>query len=52
MFVYPQGLLSMANSGPNTNGGHFSTVPAHHLDGSYTIFGEVVSGIKVGAGWG
>ncbi|KAG2487798.1 hypothetical protein HYH03_013642 [Edaphochlamys debaryana] len=44
-----KGLLSMANSGPNTNGGHFSTTmgPAHHLDGSYTIFGEVVSGLEI-----
>ena len=44
-----QGLLSMANGGPNTNGGHFSTImgPAHHLDGSYTIFGEVVTGYEV-----
>ncbi|EFJ49124.1 hypothetical protein VOLCADRAFT_74454 [Volvox carteri f. nagariensis] len=43
-----KGLLSMANGGPNTNGGHFSMVmgPAHHLDGSYTIFGEIVSGIE------
>ena len=29
--------------GPDTNSGHFSIVvaPAPHLDGSYTIFGEV-----------
>lgn len=43
------GLLSAANSGPDTNTGHFSIVvnPAPHLDGSYTIFGEVVSGMDV-----
>lgn len=43
------GLLSMANSGPNTNTAHFSIVvaPAPHLDGSYTIFGELVSGADV-----
>ncbi|GIL90435.1 hypothetical protein Vretifemale_18044 [Volvox reticuliferus] len=43
------GLLSMANTGPNTNGGHFSLImgPAHHLDGSYTIFGEIVDGHNV-----
>ena len=37
------GLLSMANTGPDTNGSHFSIVvsPARHLDGKYTIFGEV-----------
>ncbi|GBF94044.1 peptidyl-prolyl cis-trans isomerase D [Raphidocelis subcapitata] len=42
------GLLSMANAGPNTNTAHFSIMlgPAHHLDGSYTIFGEVVSGLE------
>jgi peptidyl-prolyl isomerase D len=41
------GLLSMANSGPNTNTNHFSIVvaPAPHLDGHYTIFGEVVKGM-------
>ena len=83
------GLLSAANSGPDTNSGHFSIVvgarratahvvvracahnrrvlraltprarvcvpsrtrdmaaPAPHLDGGYTIFGEVVSGFDV-----
>ena len=42
------GLLSAANSGPDSNSGHFSIVvsPAPHLDGGYTIFGEVT------AGWG
>ena len=37
------GLLSAANSGPDSNTGYFSIVvsPAPHLDGSYTIFGEV-----------
>jgi len=43
------GLLSAANSGPDTNSGHFSVVvaPAPHLDGSYTIFGEVTAGWDV-----
>ena len=42
------GLLSAANSGPDSNSGHFSIVvgPAPHLDGSYTIFGEVVAGAE------
>jgi peptidyl-prolyl isomerase D len=33
-----RGLLSAANSGPDTNSGHFSIVvsPAPHLDGGYT----------------
>jgi len=39
-------LLAMANHGPNTNGSQFfiTTVPTPHLNGGYTIFGEVVSG--------
>lgn len=44
-----KGLLSMANMGPNTNTAHFSIMvnPAPHLNGFYTIFGEVVEGIDV-----
>lgn len=44
-----KGLLSMANMGPNTNTAHFSIMinPAPHLDGQYTIFGQVVSGFEV-----
>lgn len=44
-----KGLLSMANTGPNTNTAHFSIMinPAPHLDGHYTIFGQVVSGFDV-----
>ena len=43
------GLLSAANAGPNTNNGHFSIMvnPAPHLNGHYTIFGEVVEGMDV-----
>jgi len=42
-------LLAMANHGMNTNGSQFfiTTVPTPHLNGGYTIFGEVVSGKKV-----
>ncbi len=42
-------LLAMANRGPNTNGSQFfiTTVPTPHLNGGYTIFGEVIRGQEV-----
>jgi len=47
--TYERGTVGMALSGPDTGGSQWfvALAPQPHLDGGYTVFGRVVSGMEV-----
>ena len=47
-YPYGRGMVGMALSGPDTGGSQFFIThsPQPHLDGGYTVFGRVISGME------